>query len=238
MSSVLPSSFSKPNARKLFIPDPGYLIADVDLAGADAQVVAWEGNDEALKAIFREGRNLHSENAKDLGIDRPLAKRWVHGTNYGGSAYAMALSCGIQVRKSEELQERWFSVHPGIKDWHRRIDRDLQTTRTVRNPFGYERYYFDRIEGLLPQALAWIPQSTVAVLTNLAWIALDKHPWAEPLLQVHDSLIFQFPSSRRSQLKEIRDLITRPIPYPDPLIIPWGLKLSTKSWGDCQKAEW
>ena len=38
-----------PNIRKLYVPDPGYEIFDIDFSGADAQVVAWEADDKPLK---------------------------------------------------------------------------------------------------------------------------------------------------------------------------------------------
>ena len=59
-------SITLPNIRKLFIPDPGYTIFDADLSGADAQVVAWEVNDNDLKQAFRLGLDIHSHNAEAL----------------------------------------------------------------------------------------------------------------------------------------------------------------------------
>lgn len=231
---------SFPNIRRLFIPDPGYTIADADLDRADLQVVVWEANDADLKALLRSGVDVHSENAKTLGISRALAKSWVHGTNYGGGPRTMAVNCGITVHQAELMQRRWFQAHPGIKSWHDRTLHQLQTTRSVYNRFGFRRFYFDRVEGLLPEALAWIPQSTVAHVIDEALfnIALNI-PEVQVLLQVHDSLVFQFPTHRRAELlPRIREQCQIPIPYPEPLIIPVGLKTSQTSWGDCENAEW
>lgn len=235
-----PGELAFPNIRRLFIPDPGYTIADADLDRADLQVVVWEANDADLKALLRSGVDVHSENAKTLGISRALAKSWVHGTNYGGGPRTMAVNCGITVHQAELMQRRWFQVHPGIKSWHDRTLHQLQTTRSVCNRFGFRRFYFDRVEGLLPEALAWIPQSTVAHVIDEALfnIALNI-PEVQVLLQVHDSLVFQFPTHRRAELlPRIREQCQIPIPYPEPLIIPVGLKTSQTSWGDCENAEW
>lgn len=235
-----PGELAFPNIRRLFIPDPGYTIADADLDRADLQVVVWEANDADLKALLRSGVDVHSENAKTLGISRALAKSWVHGTNYGGGPRTMAVNCGITVHQAELMQRRWFQAHPGIKSWHDRTLHQLQTTRSVYNRFGFRRFYFDRVEGLLPEALAWIPQSTVAHVIDEALfnIALNI-PEVQVLLQVHDSLVFQFPTHRRAELlPRIREQCQIPIPYPEPLIIPVGLKTSQTSWGDCENAEW
>lgn len=229
-----------PNIRKLIIPDPGYTLFDCDLDRADLQVVVWEANDDVLKQMLHEGVDIHEANAKDLGISRQLAKSWVHGTNYGGGEKTMATTCGITVKQAGYMRKRWFEIHPGIKDWHDRIESQLLSTRTVHNAFGYRRIYFDRIEGVLPQALAWIPQSTVALVINKGLVNVHENlPEAQLLIQVHDSLVGQILTSnwhpvKRKLQKEL--LIT--VPYPDPLIIPVGLKSSLKSWGHVKEEPW
>jgi DNA polymerase-1 len=235
-----PGELAMPNIRKLFIPPPGHLICDADLDRADLQVVVWEANDLELKQMLREGIDLHSENAKALGISRQLAKAWVHGTNYGGGARTMAINCGITVHQAEKMRARWFQIHPGIKEWHDRTLHSLETTRSVRNPFGFRRFYFDRIEGLLPEALAWQPQSTVANIINLGLLRVAYHlPDVEILLQVHDSLVFQLPEAKAGDLlPKVRDLLQITVPYPDPLTIPVGLKASKESWGAVEDRSW
>jgi DNA polymerase I-like protein with 3'-5' exonuclease and polymerase domains len=59
------------------------------------------------------------------------------------------------------------------------------------------------------------------------------------LLQVHDELVFQYPAKhRQTVLEQIHPIIHIAVPYPDSLIIPWGLKISAKSWGECEKYDW
>jgi len=229
-----------PNVRRLFIPDAGYVMGDVDLDRADLQVVVWEADDQEMKAMLREGVDMHTENARTLRCSRPQAKAWVHGTNYGGSARTMAMAAGVTVAQSEAMQRRWFAAHPGIKEWHRRVEASLQQTRSVRNAFGFRRTYFDRIEGVLPEALAWIPQSTVANVINMGLRNIYQHlPAVQLLLQVHDSLVLQWPVELDPAIRpSIRKQLLIPIPYPDPLTIPVGLKVSPRSWGDCVAVEW
>lgn len=244
-----------PNVRKLFLPDPGHIICDIDLSGADAQVVAWEAADAELKRAFREGLDVHSANGTAIWGDafvpkgkRPGAKfemrdeckRAVHGTNYGASARTLAITLSWKVAEAEAFKSKWFRLHPGILEWHRRCERNLQSSRRVSNPFGDARTYFDRVDALLPQALAWIPQSTVGLVAAEAETRLQGLPWLDMLLEVHDSLIFQLPYHRftPSNLETIQRHIQVEVPYPDPLIIPWGLAASDRSWGDCKKLKW
>ena len=156
-------------------------------------------------------------------------------TNYGGSPRTMAMHCGITVRQAEFMRNRWFSAHPGILAWHERTAASLREKRSVENKFGYRRHYFDRVDSLLPEALAWIPQSTVACYINRVWMEFFRHlKEVHVLLQVHDSLAGQIPTHRlEALLPRMKELARIVVPYEDPLIIPTGIKLSPVSWGDC-----
>lgn len=249
-----------PNIKKLFSPDPGKVFFELDLSNADLYVVVWEANDEQMKKALRANLDSHLQNARDLfklGISdeelvkntpandnaakkfykqRYLAKRFCHGTNYGGSARTMAITCEITVAESERLQENWFLAHPGIKQWHIRTGNQLRKDRTIANRFGYRRFFPDRLDEIFPEALAWVPQSTVANLINKIWLSFDNElPEVEILAQVHDSLAGQVPiqgaGDTFSRMKLEAGKIF--VPYDDPLFIPCSLKSSQVSWGHC-----
>lgn len=235
-----------PNIRKLFIPDIGYVIIDADLEKADAQVVAWEADDKILMQMFREGVDVHTENAKIIFPGRTIkkdsheyamGKRFIHGTNYIATARGLAAKCGITVHEADRGQRTWFQAHPNIKDWHNRISIQLQTTRTIRNAFGYCRFYFDRInDDILRQAVAWLGQSTTACVINRGLVNINKNlPDVQLLLQVHDSLVMQaLETQLQSLLPQIHKNMLIPIPYPEPLIIQVGLKVGKNNWGELE----
>jgi DNA polymerase-1 len=249
-----------PNVRRFFVPDPGYTLFDTDLDRADLQVVVWEADDKDLKEFLRMGVDVHLVNGIDLenlplppidelvethsqypehrakfGKQRIFAKAWVHGTNYGGSAATMARAAKCSTAQSQLMQDRWFARHPGIKRWHERTEHLLLTKRMAINAFGFRRVYLDRVSGLLPEALAWVPQSTVALYINMIWDKWVTHcPEIQVLMQVHDSLVFQLPTHiAQSKVPYLRALAAEiQIPYPDPLVIPVGFKSSESSWGE------
>jgi len=242
------TKFKMPNVRELFIPDdPTKEIFDIDLAGADAQVVAWEADDPILKELFRKKIKVHAVNAKDLfggnagpdGKKEPYytrTKMGVHLTNYGGKPRTMAKALGIPVHEAEKFQTRWFEIHPWIRKWHEAVQRELDTYHRIRNIFGYERIYFGHNEYLLPQALAWKPQSTVAIVARKAQdIIEERFRLAEINMQVHDSLVFQLPILRpKGYVESLMEAINIVCPYEDPLIIPFGMKSSVRNWGECE----
>lgn len=231
------------------------MICDCDLSGADAQVVAWEADDADLKSAFKAGLNVHNHNGTAMWGDlydpkkilrhhtmRDELKRAVHGTNYGATPRTLAVTLGWTIQFATAFQSRWLNdLHPAIRDWHTRINYELSTKRTVTNRFGYRIVYFDRPENCFTQALAWGPQSTVGLVCARGAVQLSKNvPWAEVLLQVHDSVVFQIPFEKvtPSGLDEIKKALSVVVPYDDPLTIPWELALSEKSWGDVEKRSW
>ncbi len=252
--------FRLPNIRSMYVPDPGCTFFDGDLDRADLQVVVWEADDELLKVALRMGVDMHLLNV--YGIDnvdpppleelvethsrypdhrgprkhkREFAKVFCHATNYVGGAKTVAAHTGRTVHEIDKAQKAWFAAHPGIKRWHERTERQITKYRFVENRWGYKWFIFDRLEALLPEACAWIPQSTVGILINNIWRAFDEQvPEVQTLLQVHDSLAGQIPTHRLDYLiPKMKAAASIPIPYPDPLIIPFGLKTSPVSWGDC-----
>lgn len=257
-----------PNIRKLFIPDPGYVMFEADLKGADGWVVAWESEEEEFKETFRklEGK-VHAHNAEAMwgseftkleGHARDFklqeCKHTVHGIHYGCSPRTTAIQRGWLVSEAERFHRRWLSLHPGVERYHNRVRESLQKNRTIFNAFGFRRVFFDRIDNCFTEALAWIPQSTVAINTYHGALQLEAKYWPEQqrpgfspsrkgtlypyegiLLQTHDSINPQFHLARVPPIDEIRKTLEVVTPYPDPLVIPWDLKRSTKSWGDMVK---
>jgi DNA polymerase I-like protein with 3'-5' exonuclease and polymerase domains/uracil-DNA glycosylase len=253
-------TFNLPNMRSMYVPDPGFTFFDMDLDRADLQVVVWESEDEELKAALRMGVDIHLLNVYSIDGQEPppyeelvethpkypdhrgprkhkreFAKVFCHATNYGGGARTVAANTGRGIHEIDRAQKAWFAAHPGIKRWHDRTLDQINRYHFVSNKFGYRWHIFDRIDGVLPEALAWVPQSTVGCYINRIWMNIyEQIPEVQVLIQVHDSLAGQFPSHRKAEMIErIKGVSRVVIPYDDPLIIPVGINTSDVSWGDC-----
>lgn len=254
-----------PQVRNTFIPDPGWVWFDIDLAGADAQVVAWEAGDEDLKTAFRNKLKIHVKNGSDIwghdvmhsrdpkGKTEPYytrVKRGVHLTNYGGQIPTLAKKCAMSYSEAERFQQKWFSLHPAIVAWHERVMFDIQSTGRSANKMGWSIDWFTRPTlDVWRRALAWTPQSTVAAVAEEAMIRIYKERQSNKYfsrkyirfsLQVHDSIDFivklDYIPAVLPRVYELLHSIL--IPYDDPLIIPWGIKRGRKSWGECVEIEW
>lgn len=243
-----------PNLRRAIVPPAGCLLWEPDLAGADAQIVAWDSGDPLMKEVFRKGVKLHAVRAKEIfgasagpdGKTEPyytLAKKGGHLWNYGGKAKTMATSLGITVADADSLIRRLEGLHPAIVQWHRRIEDQIKRTRTVTNAFGYRIVYFGRTDDLLPDALAWIGQGTVACVANRVALNIRNNlpvEQARLLLQEHDSLVGVTPVELWGSVAPlIREQFMRVVvPYAEPLVIPPSLKTSASSWGEMEGETW
>ena len=244
---MVAQTINLPNTRKMFIPDPGKMLIDMDLEQADAQVVAWEAGDEKLKAIFREGLDIHTMNAADAfqiakeAVTKPQrqqAKIGVHAFNYDSKPQTVAEHTGMTLSEAILFRDNWFGAHPKILDWQKAIKEELHGNKgTIRNIFGYEITFFDRLDiKRFHEALAWKPQSVVAIVTNIGLCNIDENlPEVELLMQNHDSLLMQTDINNCPDIyPEIEKLMAIEVPYDDPLIISTGLSVSDKSWGDVE----
>lgn len=243
----LEDALELPNIRELFIPDEGMTMFDIDLDSADAHIVAWESDCQWLKRCFKERKKPYVEIMKEYYQDDtkskkspeyPMFKSLCHGTHYMGTAEGIAPRIGLDIRQTQKIQD-WYlhKMCPELPKWHIEIQNQVRGRRYVENAYGYRNYFFDKIEGtIFNQAVAWLPQSSVACLINRIWESIeDNIPEIEVLLQVHDSLVAQFPTNlKQTLLPEITQRATIAVPYEDPLFIPVGLVTSETSWGDCK----
>lgn len=248
--------FKKPNIRALFKPDPGYLLVDADLSGADAQIVFAEAEEWETIDHLRAGAKLHVETARaffgDAAFDAApgdtknklspkgkmydACKRGAHASTYGAAGKTIATAVGWPAAEGDRFKRLYTKVlHPGIGEWQKRVEVELRTTRSTSNRFGYRIHWFDRIDTILPEALSWCPQSSVAITTFRAAAQVAREfPFVEFLVQVHDSLVFQLPLAERAALPAIAAALEVPIPYPKTLVIPWKLAISETSWGEAK----
>lgn len=260
--AVMGDAYSFPNIRRMFGPDANHTFFDLDLDRADLTVMAWDADEPLLKEALKRKVDIHLLNVyvldgkeppaleelvethpsypSHLGsrkIKREFSKVFCHATDYLGKARTVAAATGRTIHEIERSQKIYFGAYKGIERWQQRVISFVRAHRYVENKFGYRWHIFDRIDDqIMPEAVSWIPQSTVSIVINKIWLNLYKHlPEVQVLLQVHDSLAGQFPTHRKNFcLQRIKELSHVTIPYDDPLVIPTGISTSEVSWGDCQ----
>lgn len=140
----------------------------------------------------------------------------------------------LSLRLATEIYQMHQLLFPEIHfEWHRELDETLKKTRTLRNLFGFPRYFGGPFtDKFFREATAFIPQSTVGTITNIAFTKLQKLIESNPkeysewdvLNNKHDSVLIQVPiKDKEIAGKTLKSLIEQD------LVSPRGEQFKMKS---------
>lgn len=232
--------------RSVFVADPGYKFANLDLEQGDSRNVGalcWNlfvnAHGESYAGSYldacesgdlhtyvckmsrpdlpwtgdpREDRKIANQLAYRQDSYRQLAKKLGHGTNYYGTPRTMAKHSKVATHIIEEFQRRYFGAFPviGAADrtdftlphWHNYVRNQLRTVHALTTPFGRRRFFFGRSfdDSTLREAIAYEPQSMTAEEINIGMLKLWRSNRIQLLIQVHDSILFQYPEELEDEI--------------------------------------
>ncbi len=239
--------------RRIYIPDEGKVLVQVDQSGAEALIVAHEAPAGIYRQLFYHGVKVHSWLALHLFRDywmkntpydiihlcalsipdlanHPewkklakiikesdswdakrrfyfIAKMVVHASSYGmkGPTFQLNVlqksqgSVVLTRKQADEFLQMCHDLFPEIRLWHNIIKEQLLANRTLRNLFGFPRFFSGYLDDKLwKEAYAFIPQSTVGCISNIALCNLQSYiesarlDW-DILNNCHDSYLAQVP---------------------------------------------
>ena len=202
--------------RRMFVPDDGCVLVDADYSQIELRLLAHISGDEAMRAAFTSGQDIHTATAAQVFHVPPeevthemrrSAKAVNFGIVYGISAFSLSQDIGVSVAEAKAYMEAYFATFPGVRKYmdsvveraketgyvetllHRRRDLpELKSSNFNLRSFG------ERV------ALNMPIQGTAADVMKLAMVAVWKRLKAENLqarlvLQVHDELIVECPEA-------------------------------------------
>lgn len=184
------------------------------------------------------------------------AKAVQHGTNYGMGVNTMSANIlknswkyegnpvHVPPKDCKILQDLYLRRYTGVAKWQAKIKHSLMNTGTLSCASGHIRKFFGRPNdnATIQSAYSHEPQANTTYVTNLAlrnlWHDRDNRHQSgkliiEPLHQVHDAIIVQFPSYLHDQsLKKLRRYFDNKITIAGiELVIPFEGECG-KYWGD------
>lgn len=186
-------------------------IKDIALIKAEAKSLSHETNpdnlEETRQCEFPElirHREAGGYLPRHMTV-RQLGKKSNHGGNYGMGYKRCAAEWEIPEHEAKKILPLYHQAYPGVQNgFQDGIIRQLSNNRTVTNCFGRKRQFLDRIDWkrrttkVFYDAFGFLPQSTIGdlMLRGMDLIYRDQEgpmPKLEFLMQVHDSLLFQYP---------------------------------------------
>ena len=207
--------------RSVFVADPGMKLCNIDLEQGDSRGVGaihWNLFRDGRYLDACESGDLHTEVARgafrhlpwtdqpseDRAIANQLfyrsftyrdaAKRLGHGTNYQGQADKMSRATHIPITHIKSFQQNYLEKFPAFPLWWRWVQEALRDTRQITTILGRQRHFLGdwKDAETIRQAVAYEPQSITADTIDRGLLALWRANRVQLLLQVHDSVLFQF----------------------------------------------
>lgn len=221
-------------ARKLIIPDPGYVFAYSDWAQAEVRVEATASKDEALWAAMEAG--LHDWIGERIGVDRTRAKNAFYGTRNGAGPRKLVKVMrakgffDVTEHQMAELQQEFFRLFPKWANWRMWLIETARQLGYGANPFGRRRYFYHR--SAAPEIIGNFPQATVA---DMLWRVLSQLKPYILITPVHDALLYQAPEGEiKATVTHVEELMSQEFPE---IEAGWRCPVETKiglpreSWG-------
>lgn len=205
--------------RSLYVPSqPGWLLLEADWKQIEALLVYhFAGCEELKRALMDATRDIHTEHAAKFGTTRAIAKRATHGTHYMATAGELAYRCRLAPKEVARVQSSYLATNPEIPRWWKQVERTVLENRGIlRLPFGRIRRFYGKPEVWLKEAVATLPQGTVADMLIRVLLRVEaemRHFSGRLLLPIHDALLLEGPPDEIPRLAEmLQDVMGCPWP--------------------------
>jgi DNA polymerase-1 len=199
--------------RKAFVAPGDRVLLAADYSQIELRLMAHLSGDEAMRAAFHEGQDIHDFTARrifDIGPfadvtpnQRRMAKSVNFGLLYGMSDFGLAQRLEIDRGEARAITQAYFERFPGVRAYIERCLDEGRERGYVETLLGRRRYMPDlrsRNYGLRAAAEREATnaplQGSAADLMKLAMVRLDRAlasagMTAPMLLQIHDEVIFE-----------------------------------------------
>jgi DNA polymerase-1 len=211
--------------RRGFLAGPGNVLVSLDYSQIELRIVAHMAGDQAMLNAFRAGQDIHATTAAAIyGVPlekvtremRRHSKAINFGLIYGMSAFGLTRTTELTLAESQDFVEAYFKQFPGVKKYLDGIRKEATQNGYVETMLGRRRY-FPNLKGSVNQvvrareereAINAPIQGTAADIMKIAMIkippALAKaRLHGRMLLQVHDELVVECPSSELDELVRV-----------------------------------
>ncbi len=236
-----------PGLRDLFVPRPGTHLVECDYSQLELRIIALLARDPALLEAYRQGKDVHQENANALfqrenasPDERRLAKTFVYAVNYGGTPTEIWKRLVVDFPELtltlvDYLHDRWFTIHKEIYQWQQLLILEAKEKKYVECPISGRRQYYPDGKIDRNEVLNFPIQGTGSDIIDGAIIRIAKRiDWRDQkiLLQGHDALIGEA-SNWVDLAKIFKDEMEKPVTLNGETIsFPVDVQASMVDWGN------
>ena len=230
--------------RRGFIPREGWRFLAADYSQIELRLLAHLSGDDAFVQAFKAGGDIHRQTASVIfgvaledvtGEMRARAKTINFATIYGQGAFALSRQLKIEHAEAKAFIETYFERFAGVRQW---LDGSVAEARErgyVETLFHRRRYipeihdrnfntraFGERLAQNSPIQGSAADLIKVAMLRVQARLEREKLD-SRMLLQVHDELVFEFPSPEEAALRTlVEQEMTGAVSLHVPLVVDIG----------------
>jgi DNA polymerase-1 len=224
--------------RQAFIAPEGWDIVSADYSQIELRVLAHLSQDCSLIEAFASGEDVHSRTASDIfGVFpamvntemRRQAKVINFGVLYGMSAFGLAKELNVNQKLAQAYIDGYFEKY---RDVRRYLDGILENARRdgYVTTLLHRRRYLPEINHRVAAVRQFAERTAInapiqgtaadlikVAMVNISRLFTKRHLQAVMIMQVHDELVFEVPSSEREEVmtlvkKEMEEVIKISVP--------------------------
>ncbi len=231
--------------RKAFVPQAGWKLVSADYVQIELRILASLSGDEALRAAFLQGEDVHTATAARVyGValaevtreQRRKAKEVNYGIPYGISGWGLARRIRSSVQEAQQLIDQYQRSFPRVSNFLNELIERAREKGYAETLLGRRRYlpeirarnhndrsFAERVAVNMPV------QGTQADMIKLAMVRIHERLRAEGLhsrmlLQVHDELVFEAPEEEVAPLKRlVEEEMVQALPLEVPVAVEIGV---------------
>jgi DNA polymerase-1 len=178
--------------KEAFIAKPGFVLINADYSQLELRLATAYAGESHLKKVFAEGRDIFTEIATSLGLERQQAKTLVYSMQYGAGLNRIMNVFNVTKDKAERIRNNYFNTYPRFKVFSDICSRRAEQDGKVKIWTGRYRHFQYRSEGY--KAMNSVIQGGAADIVERTMVRLYKEVDDENcrmLAQVHDSVLFE-----------------------------------------------
>lgn len=232
----IPKESGKPwneNMRKVFLGSEGSTLISVDYSQLELRLGAGIAGEDDLKEVFLEGRDLFTEMAQTLGMERQDTKTMVYSIQYGAGIKRVSNALGMSPMEAKKRIDSYYASYPNFRKATQLASHLARRDSKIKYWSGRYRH-FDNPEKEDYKAFNSLIQGSAADVVEHVMVNLDKKGFntneCKMLLQVHDEVAFDINNDIKDEalhgIKEVMADVT------DACGIDFGVKfdVSEKAW--------
>mgnify|MGYP007083429600 CR=1 FL=1 len=227
--------------RRCFIPEPGHTLVSCDYAAQELRLMYAYANQWNMIDAINMGLDPHTSTSELIGSSRNIAKRYAFMLLYGSGIPKIAKTLGITEDQARLYYTRFTTRLPMVMALLNQIKHTAVSRGHVYNWMGRKLHLPGGIRANAYAVPNHLIQSSGADICKKAMVEvapLLHKSGAKLHTQIHDALVFQWPTENLDQIEEIKQTMEGVWPVKNGMGMAVDVKYSNKSLAEKDMEKW